>query len=75
MYVYEQFLQIDRINNIYKVHSFGACGSGFGFEIKEVCVYTVVPLFDQFKSFVCSSALQLFVLKCVADFVWHLFVK
>jgi len=34
-----QFLQIDRINNIYKDHSFGSCGSGFGFEIKEVIVH------------------------------------
>ena len=36
-------MQIDRINNIYKDHSFGVCGSGFGFEIKQVGV----PLFDE----------------------------
>ena len=34
--VCEQLHQIDRINNIYKGHSFGVCGSGFGFEIKQV---------------------------------------
>lgn len=36
IHVCEQLLQIDRINNIFKDHSFGSCGSGFGFEIKEV---------------------------------------
>jgi len=38
----EQFLQIDRINNIYKVHNFSVCGSGFGFEIKEVSMYSSI---------------------------------
>jgi len=43
----EQFLQIDRINNIYKDHKFGHCGSGFGFEIKEVSVGTQQIRFGQ----------------------------
>jgi len=41
MFMCEQFLQIDRINNIYKHESFGGCGVGYEFEIKEVSVHTV----------------------------------
>lgn len=37
-----QFLQIDRINEIYRSHTFGVCGKGFGFEIKEVCLFQYV---------------------------------
>lgn len=43
--VCEQLMQIDRINNVYKDHSFGACGSGFGFEIKEVGDILFLPRF------------------------------
>jgi len=44
-------MQIDRINNIYKDHSFGICGSGFGFEIKQVGV----SLFGELHTVVFTS--------------------
>jgi len=36
--------QIDNINTIYKNTPFGTCGSGFGFEIKEVTLCMIVLL-------------------------------
>ena len=61
-------MQIDRINNIYKEHIFGVCGSGFGFEINEVCQYHCwihrrnkrfysVYLFYVFNVYICSTFL------------------
>ena len=44
MCICEQFLQIDRINNIYKDQSFGVCGAKFGFEIKEVSLHRITFL-------------------------------
>ena len=69
--VCEQLMQIDRINNIYKDHSFGICGSGFGFEIKQVGV----PLFGKLHTVVftsCQWNICVILLDITCDFSVHI---